>query len=208
MTREETDMTTSDRPNMSSHAPIAGVASNNSLTDLGDRINEAHIRAIEHAGKALGHAIACGEMLLEAKAKVPHGQWLPWLRKNITCGERSAQGYMRIAKRVPDPIRNGVADLSVRDALQYLATPRREMMKALDAELDAWSAQSRAAQQPVEDWTVEDAQACIKRLRAFDELMHRHGICPLVGTPDACLCLVCADEVDAEKQGEQHGAKR
>jgi DUF3102 family protein len=67
--------------------------------DLAARINEAHHSAMRHADKAISQAIACGEMLLEAKAKLPHGQWLPWLRKNITFGERSAQGYMRIAQK-------------------------------------------------------------------------------------------------------------
>src|SRR5215472_15300963 len=63
-----------------------------SLADLGARINEAHHLAIGHAGKAIEQAIACGQLLLEAKAKVPHGKWLPWLRNNISFGERSAQG--------------------------------------------------------------------------------------------------------------------
>jgi hypothetical protein len=100
------------------------IAASNSLTDLGARINEAHQLAIGHAGKAIEHAIACGQMLLEAKAKVPHGKWLPWLRDNITFGERSAQGYMRIAQRVPRQIRNGVADFSSL-ALRFTPLPSR-----------------------------------------------------------------------------------
>ena len=67
--------------------------------------------AIGHAGKAIEQAIACGRMLLEAKAKVPHGKWLPWLRDNIT--------------------------FSLRAALHALATPRRD---AIDADLEAWIA--------------------------------------------------------------------
>jgi hypothetical protein len=171
-------------------------ANSNYLTDLGVRINEAHTRAIEHAGKAIGYAIACGDMLLEAKAKVPHGQWLPWLRNNITFSERSAQGYMRIAQRRPNPQR--VADLPLRRVLGELRTPLRARSEtSLDADLEAWTAQSRAADKPVEDWTVDDAQACVQRVRAFDELMHRYGICPWVGQPEP-LCLVCWDEADAE----------
>jgi hypothetical protein len=170
------------------------LATSNSLADLGARINEAHTSAIAHAVKSVEHAVACGQMLLEAKAKVPHGQWLPWLRKNITFGERSAQGYMRIASRLPNPQR--VADLPLRHMLGELRTPLRASHEAIDAELEAWSAQSRAAEKPVEEWTVEDAQACIKRIRAFDELMHRYGICPWVGCPEPC-CLVCADAADA-----------
>ena len=62
------------------------VAADNSLADLGARINEAHRLAIGHAGKAIEHAIPCGQLLLEAKAKVPHGKWLPWLRDDVPHG--------------------------------------------------------------------------------------------------------------------------
>jgi hypothetical protein len=165
------------------------IAASNSLADLGGRINEAHCLAMRHAGEAVAHAIACGQMLLEAKAKVPHGQWLPWLRNNITFGERSAQGYMRIAQRLPNPQR--VADLPLRRVLGELRTPLRAGREAREADLEAWIEQNRAARKPVEDWTVEDAQACIHRIRAFDEIMHRYGICPWAGTPDSDLCLVC-----------------
>ena len=66
---------------------------------LAVRINETHALAMQHAGQAIGFAIACGELLLEAKRSIQHGQWLPWLRANVAFGERSAQGYMRIAGR-------------------------------------------------------------------------------------------------------------
>jgi hypothetical protein len=185
---------------MSAQISTTDIAASNSLADLGVRINEAHTRALENAGKAIGYAIACGKMLLEAKDKVPHGQWLPWLRNNIKFSERSAQGYMRIAQRLPNPQR--VADLPLRRVLGELRTPLRAGHEARDttmgADLEAWIEQNRAARKPVEDWTVEDAQACVQRLRAFDEIMHRYGICPWVGTPDYCLCLVCAEEADAE----------
>jgi DUF3102 family protein len=181
------------------------IAASNSLADLGARINEAHTRAITHAVKSVEHAIACGEMLIEAKAKVPHGQWLPWLRKNIKFGERSAQGYMRIVRRLPNPQR--VADLPLRHMLGELRTPLRagreereiRLRKEIDAKLEAWTAQCRAAFKPVEDWTVEDAKACIECIRAFDEIMHLYGICPDVGDPEPC-CLVCADAADADPE--------
>ena len=164
----------------------------NNLADLSARINEAHRLAIEHAGNAIEQAIACGQMLLEAKAKVSHGKWLPWLRDNITFGERSAQGYMRIAQRVPPQIRNGVADFpSLRAALHALATPRRD---AIDVDLEAWIAGVSAlnAQRPdnPEDWSIEDAKACADSIKGFDEIMLRYGICPWANDPEPA-CTVC-----------------
>jgi hypothetical protein len=166
------------------------------LTDLGARINESHHLALKHADKAIEHAIACGQMLLEAKAKVPHGKWLPWLRDNITFGERSAQGYMRIAQRVPPQIRNGVADFpSLRTALHALAAPRRGFREAMDADLKVWIEHNRAlkAMRPdkAEDMSIEDVKALCDSIRAYDEIMHRHGVCPWEGTEDEDCCSVC-----------------
>jgi hypothetical protein len=162
----------------------------NSLVDLATRINEAHRSAIHHAGKALEQAIACGQMLLEAKAKVPHGQWLPWLRQNVTFGERSAQGYMRLVHRVPPEIRNGVSDFpSLRTALRALATPRRHWREAMDAELEQWSSHADflRANRPedVSEWSRQDAKNCADILRGYDSILHRYGICEQED------CLVC-----------------
>jgi len=170
------------------------------ITDLGARINEAHRLAIQYAGKAIEHAIACGQMLLEAKANVPHGKWLPWLRENVTFGERSAQGYMRIAQKakgnmrlaqqVPDRIRNGVADFtSLRSALHALATPRRNRIEEFDAEMLAFQAhidavRSRRPDDP-KDWSPTDARNCADLIRGIDAILHKHGLC--VQTD----CLVC-----------------
>jgi hypothetical protein len=76
------------------------------------------VRLAEEAWRgAVGHAIAAGEKLIEAKRLVPHGGWLSWLEANCPLGEREAQNYMRLAR---NPQR--VADLSsVRQAVALLA---------------------------------------------------------------------------------------
>ena len=90
--------------------------------------------------------LALGGLLIKAKATVPHGQWLPWLRQNITFSERTAQGYMRIAQRSSRlQIRNGVADLSVRGALKELATTRHHAM--MD-DFAAWTERGRSLSDP------------------------------------------------------------
>jgi hypothetical protein len=156
---------------------------------LAAQINEAHELAMQHAGTALDCAITCGQLLLEAKATIPHGHWLPWLRANVAFSERSVQGYMRVARRLPNPQR--VADLPLRHILKELRTPLRSRPGALDADLEAWTAENRAARKPTEHWTVDDARACVERIRAFDEIMHRYGICPDVDDPEP-TCLICS----------------
>jgi hypothetical protein len=158
------------------------------LGDLAARINAEHAAAVLHAGTAITHALNVGEMLLQAKEACAHGQWLPWLRQNVSFSDRTAQGYMRLASR--KEIRNDVADMSVRKALQYMATPRKS---ALEDDLAA--SVGHPPRKPVTEWSIEDAVACLSRIRAFDAIMHAHGICE--GNDDCCL--VCDVPPTAEE---------
>jgi hypothetical protein len=62
--------------------------------------------------------ITSGTLLLEAKAQVERGQWLPWLEKNFDLSERTAQNYMKAAEFAAQ-IRNDVADLNVSPTVLY-----------------------------------------------------------------------------------------
>ena len=175
---------------------------NGQLTDLpvlAAQINETQALAMLHAGKAVQYAVACGQLLHQAKAAVPHGQWLPWLRANVAFGERTAQGYMRIAHRLPNPQR--VADMPLRRVLGELRTPLLSIRQKIDADLQEWmdhraALDSNRSADP-KDWSIEDAQACAASIRDFDMIMHRHGMCPWAGDPEPC-CTVC----DARFEGK------
>lgn len=94
------------------------------LNNLVVSINEEHSKAAECMWAGVQHAIRAGELLIEAKSQVEHGQWLPWLEANCEFSERTAQGYMRLAKELPKldaEKRNRVADLTFRDALKSIA---------------------------------------------------------------------------------------
>ena len=95
------------------------------LISLATEINRAHKAAYGKAREALEHARRAGELLLEAKAAVEHGERLPWLAANMEFSERTAQGYMRIATRWPELESKSaaVADLPLREALRELAEP-------------------------------------------------------------------------------------
>jgi hypothetical protein len=104
------------------------------LTTLAQEINEEHRRATSAVSEALAHARRAGQLLAEAKAQLPHGDWLPWLEANCEVSERSAQAYMRIANNWPELEKSAaVADLPMRDALRMLAAPRLD-----DGEAMAW----------------------------------------------------------------------
>lgn len=102
---------------------ITEIAASNSLADLAGRIVIEH-QAVSTALKdGVRHAITAGELLIEAKAQLQHGQWLPWLGQHCTISERTAQLYMRCARNrtaIEEQIRNGDADLSLNEAAAML----------------------------------------------------------------------------------------
>jgi Protein of unknown function (DUF3102) len=64
-------------------------------------------------------AIQAGSKLIEAKALLPHGEWLPWLRDHVGISDRRASDYMRLAR---SGLQIGsAADLSIRAALASVA---------------------------------------------------------------------------------------
>jgi hypothetical protein len=68
-----------------------------SLPSLAAQINATHDKAHAAVRSALEHAAECGRLLLEAKASVSHGGWLPWIEANLSFGPRQAQ------RRRPEP---------------------------------------------------------------------------------------------------------
>lgn len=74
------------------------------------------------AKRAGGEAIlTIGKGLIEAKALLPHGEWRLWLAKRVNYSERTAQGFMQIARAYTNP--QLVADLGVSKALMLLTLP-------------------------------------------------------------------------------------
>src|SRR5215212_9148639 len=91
-----------------------------SLDDLAAVAVAEHEAFERDARSAIGHAIRAGEALIAAKARVRHGEWLPWLAAHFPASERTARRYMQLAEN-----RSRVADLdSVRAGLAELAEPR------------------------------------------------------------------------------------
>jgi hypothetical protein len=94
----------------------------NSLADLAARIRTCHEATVAALNTSVIHAMAAGDLLIEAKAQVGHGHWLPWLAKNCAISERTAQLYTKLAKNratIEKAMRNpqrGVADLTLNEA--------------------------------------------------------------------------------------------
>jgi hypothetical protein len=119
----------------------------NSLADLAARIRSEHEAHTVAMRRSLEHAMAAGELLIEAKAQLKHGQWGPWLAEHCGMPDRTARLYMRLARNRPIIEQNGnVADLSLRGAVEML-TPRGDhLMRFEEAEAEMQSLKERQSQ--------------------------------------------------------------
>jgi Protein of unknown function (DUF3102) len=111
------------------------IEQSNSLADLAARIHQEHDAASSAFKSAVGHAIAAGELLLQAKEQLKHGRWLPWLQTNCEIPERTVQAYMRLA-RLPAEKRNAVADLPLREALSAIRSREQKLADAAAREAE------------------------------------------------------------------------
>jgi Protein of unknown function (DUF3102) len=86
---------------------------------LAEAIEREHLAATRDARSAMEHAIRCGVLLLEAKASLAHGEWLPWIAANLSFGDRQARKYLSLAKHA-EAIRNSDSDFTIEGALALL----------------------------------------------------------------------------------------
>jgi hypothetical protein len=90
----------------------------NRLPILAEEIKRAHSGVFDAAKTAAEGAIDADRALLEAKAPVKHGEWLPWLKEHCHLAERTARLYMHIAKLGLEP--EIVAALGLKGAAQAI----------------------------------------------------------------------------------------
>jgi Protein of unknown function (DUF3102) len=100
-----------------------GTAVELALSTLAAEIRDEVEQAEADFQSSVQHAVRAGELLIEAKGQVSHGQWLPWLEANFPYSVRSAQGYMRLAENAEDAQR--VAHLGIKGALKQIATQKQ-----------------------------------------------------------------------------------
>jgi hypothetical protein len=126
--------------------------------EMVSEINNEH-RAAHGAYKAaVTHAIKAGELLLSAKSRIPHGEWLSWVQENCEFSQRTATGYMKLAL-LPTAKRQRVADFSLRQALTEIAEPKKIKSMTRPAKVpDSIAADRKAEDAPGEDlYPKEDA---------------------------------------------------
>ena len=64
--------------------------------DVPGEINRLHFENMEAARTTIQRAVRIGELLSLQKAKLKHGEWLPWLTNNVAFSRQTADNYRRI----------------------------------------------------------------------------------------------------------------
>ena len=105
-----------------------------------EQVNLEHRLAHGKAAEAVQHATNCGLMLLQIKAGLNHGEWLPWLNGEIESGRlevksRQARSYMRLASNWQRAA-NLTEAPSIRAALELLSDkePEEQQGDLIDVE--------------------------------------------------------------------------
>ncbi len=107
----------------------------NRLPVLAEEINSEHAKCVAAMQQSLVHAMATGDMLIEAKALVAHGGWLPWLAQHCRMPKRTAQLYMRLAKhraQIELKSADSLALLTMDAAVDLITNHRPSLVDLLD----------------------------------------------------------------------------
>ena len=139
------------------HTAVTGALEN--IDKAKEDADKAKTVAVRQAN-VVSRAIKAGELLKEAKAKLPHGEWLSWLKKQCELSQRTAQRYMKLADDKPKLDKMlleksaTVADLTLNQALGLLKPPPNPS--------DLYDKAEAALIKKLQDLSAEDGEAAIK----------------------------------------------
>lgn len=155
------------------------------MRKLADKINQEHEACEGAFTESLGHARRAGELLIEAKGQVEHGDWLPWVEANCEFSVRTAQVYMRIESNWAELANTqGLAHLGVESAAKLLADPREtepEPIRILPPDDDPLGTLNYC------HWQSEHLKPQMEELIAtYEEIEARYGLTE-VGIPPGTL---------------------
>ena len=104
----------------------AGKTDKRELHKLAQRIKRYHASVVEQLRQSVDFAMMCGDLLLEAKEQVAHGQWGEWVSRHCEISGRTARLYMQLAQHrgVIEAKTATVADLTLQGAARAIAAPK------------------------------------------------------------------------------------
>ena len=129
-------------------------------------------------GIILSYAIEIGRRLEEVKAMLPHGEWGPWLKRELDYSQSTAQNFMRVFREYGDnqisffgaaPKSQTFGNLTYSKALRLLAIPDEEERARFVEENDVESMTTRELTEALK--ARDAAQDEIRKLKHENDLM-------------------------------------
>jgi len=109
--------------------------------------------------RAASDIIEIGQKLIEVKAKLPHGAWLPWLRSEFAWSADTAGRFMAVARRIPDIPHGAEFDARALYLLAAPSTPQSVRDEMIEDARTGTPITLQAVQQAVE--TIKPPRVCI-----------------------------------------------
>lgn len=131
---------------------------NKSLEELADEANHYVSCGDECFAQGLTFYLAAGRRLLEAKSRLAHGQWYPWLADNFSASVDTAQNYMKLARRFSSTAKT--------ESIRHLnPTTLIRMLALLEGDEEEFIAAQAAAGTPVETQSAREVQKNVKQFK-------------------------------------------
>lgn len=112
-----------------------------------------------------GCIIEVGRELIEAKAEVPHGQWLPWLEREFGWTEDTAQNYMRVAKAFEIPNGSVFGALTIDATALYALSAPDVPQSAREAAIEQAEAGERITKAAAEKLVAQAEKDMARKIR-------------------------------------------
>ncbi len=91
-----------------------------------EKINRLHDEICASLKVGLEKAIRIGGLLMEKKAELAHGQWLPWIKQHMVFSQPTAFNYMNVCKNKDKLLTVN----NLKEAYRLLAPPKQEKEKS------------------------------------------------------------------------------
>ena len=102
------------------------------------QLNKLHEKFLMSFKTSINYAIAIGAMLDEVKGTLTHGEFIPWIEKNLMFSVRTAQDYMKISRNQPAITQSGATTMTQALALLKPETPPETPTKQSDVAIKAY----------------------------------------------------------------------
>ena len=108
-----------------------------------------------HTRKTVKTMIRIGELLTEIKGGLKHGEWLPWIEKNLPFDQKTAWNYMHVFE-LRDKL-GTIPNLSITDVYRLLTSGDKAARDSEIAEERAKLAAKADKVKPSDRWTIHHA---------------------------------------------------